>query len=208
MLIHQRQVAGPSGCRETRSAPSSLAGAVVANVIVRVRFCGNVRAVAIGRRSFVGRGDNSLQLLVAGDRKPIAISRTLPQKRTWTITSATAAPAREDLGRNEFRGAPMGWLMALVNQQAVADGRKRTVGFINPAISRSGWGRAMATTSARPRWYGKYSSETGYDLVTGWGSPKGPAGSTPLHHNGSVEKVHSRASLTVTRQKNKLLRRW
>ena len=78
LLIHQRQIARPTGRCETRSTPSSRASAVVANVIVRVPFCGNVGAIAIGLRSFVGSGDNARSLLPTGDGNPI-----------WRNTAAT-----------------------------------------------------------------------------------------------------------------------
>ncbi len=79
---------------------------------------------------------------------------------------------------NEYGGtsfaAPM-WAgyLALVNQQAVANGSK-TVGFINPSLYTIGLGSSYATdfhdvTSGS----NGYSATTGYDLATGWGSPNG-----------------------------------
>jgi kumamolisin len=78
---------------------------------------------------------------------------------------------------NEYGGtsfaAPM-WAgyIALVNQQLVANG-KPTIGFINPTIY------AQNVTSSYSADFhdiisgtsGSYSAVTGYDLVTGWGSP-------------------------------------
>jgi subtilase family serine protease len=63
--------------------------------------------------------------------------------------------------------------IALVNQQLVADGDK-TIGFINPTIYAQNITSTYATdfhdiTSGKS---GSYSAVTGYDLVTGWGSPK------------------------------------
>ncbi len=71
---------------------------------------------------------------------------------------------------------------ALVNQQAAAQG-KPNVGFINPAVYALGKGPYATyascfhdiTTgnnfnSSSPN---KYSATTGYDLCTGWGTPKG-----------------------------------
>jgi len=80
---------------------------------------------------------------------------------------------------NEYGGtsfaAPM-WAgyVALVNQQLVADGYK-TIGFINPYLYAFGVSSSHGTdfhdiTSGKS---GKYSAVKGYDLVTGWGSPKG-----------------------------------
>jgi len=80
---------------------------------------------------------------------------------------------------NEYGGtsfaAPM-WAgyMALVNQQLVADGYK-PLGFINPYLYAFGLSSSYGTdfhdiTSGKS---GSYSAVTGYDLVTGWGSPNG-----------------------------------
>ena len=79
---------------------------------------------------------------------------------------------------NEYGGtsfaAPM-WAgyLALVNQQAVANGNK-TVGFINPTLYTIGLGSNYHTdfhdiTSGS----NGYSATAGYDLATGWGSPNG-----------------------------------
>jgi len=78
---------------------------------------------------------------------------------------------------NEYGGtsfaAPM-WAayIALVNQQRALNGEK-TIGFINPTIYPLGVGGNYKTdfhdvTSGKS---GSYSAVTGYDLVTGWGSP-------------------------------------
>jgi kumamolisin len=80
---------------------------------------------------------------------------------------------------NEYGGtsfaAPM-WAgyIALVNQQLAENG-KATIGFINPAIYAENVTPSYATdfhdvTSGTS---GSYSAVTGYDLVTGWGSPHG-----------------------------------
>jgi kumamolisin len=78
---------------------------------------------------------------------------------------------------NEYGGtsfaAPM-WAayIALVNQQLAAQG-KSTIGFINPTIYAQNVTSVYDTdfhdiTSGKS---GSYSAVTGYDLVTGWGSP-------------------------------------
>lgn len=64
--------------------------------------------------------------------------------------------------------------MALANQQAVANGGA-TEPFINTRIYQTGLGTSYTTyfhdvTSGSN---GSYSAATGYDLVTGWGSPNG-----------------------------------
>jgi subtilase family serine protease len=80
---------------------------------------------------------------------------------------------------NEYGGtsfaAPM-WAayVALVNQQLVADGYSR-IGFIDPYLYAFGVSSSYGTdfhdvTSGKS---GSYSAVTGYDLVTGWGSPNG-----------------------------------
>jgi subtilase family serine protease len=79
---------------------------------------------------------------------------------------------------NEYGGtsfaAPM-WAgyLALVNQQAVANGN-HTVGFINPTLYTIGGGSNYDSdfhdiTSGS----NGYSATVGYDLATGWGSPNG-----------------------------------
>jgi hypothetical protein len=63
--------------------------------------------------------------------------------------------------------------MALVNQQAVANGNS-PLGFVNPAIYNIGVGSGYSAafhditvgTNGEP-------TTTGYDLATGWGSPNG-----------------------------------
>ena len=80
---------------------------------------------------------------------------------------------------NEYGGtsfaAPM-WAgyIALVNQQLAEDGQP-TIGFINPTIYAQNVTSSYATdfhdiTSGTS---GSFSAVTGYDLVTGWGSPNG-----------------------------------
>jgi len=87
---------------------------------------------------------------------------------------------------NEYGGtsfaAPM-WAgyLALTNQQYLANGNTTTLGFINPAIYDIGAGADYDTdfhdiTSGS----NGYSATVGYDLVTGWGSPNGPALLTAL----------------------------
>jgi subtilase family serine protease len=79
---------------------------------------------------------------------------------------------------NEFGGtsfaAPM-WagLIALVNEKLASEG-KASIGFLNPTIYPANVTSNYATgfhdvTSGRS---GSFSATTGYDLVTGWGSPK------------------------------------
>lgn len=79
---------------------------------------------------------------------------------------------------NEYGGtsfaAPM-WAgyLALVNEQAVANGN-HSVGFINPSLYTLGTGSSYDSDFHDITSGGNgYSATTGYDLATGWGSPKG-----------------------------------
>jgi subtilase family serine protease len=107
---------------------------------------------------------------------------------------------------NEFGGtsfaAPM-WAgyVALVNQQLAANG-DATIGFINPTIYAQNVTSSYATdfhdiTSGTS---GSFSAETGYDLVTGWGSPNGVGLINALAGNSSTPGFNlsaSPASLSV-----------
>ena len=79
-------------------------------------------------------------------------------------------------GGTSFAAPRWAGYLALVNQQSVAyEDEESTVGFINPTIYTIGLGSSYGTdfhdiTSGSN---GTYSAVTGYDLVTGWGSPNG-----------------------------------
>ena len=63
--------------------------------------------------------------------------------------------------------------IALVNQQRAADG-KSTIGFLNPTIYAENANASTYTADFHDITSGKsgsYSAVTGFDLVTGWGSP-------------------------------------
>lgn len=77
-------------------------------------------------------------------------------------------------GGTSFAAPRWAGYLALVNQQAVANGLP-TPGFLNPTLYSIGLGSNHATnfhdiTSGSN---GTYSCQVGYDLVTGWGSPNG-----------------------------------
>jgi subtilase family serine protease len=82
---------------------------------------------------------------------------------------------RKQGGGTSYAAPLWAGLTAMMNQQALANGRS-TVGFLNPALYDIGTGTSYdsdfhdITNGSN----GKYSAVTGYDLVTGWGSPKGP----------------------------------
>jgi kumamolisin len=76
-------------------------------------------------------------------------------------------------GGTSFAAPMWAGYIALVNQQLISQG-KSTVGFINPTIYAENVTSSYSTgfhdiTSGKS---GSYSAVTGYDLVTGWGSPK------------------------------------
>ena len=77
-------------------------------------------------------------------------------------------------GGTSFAAPMWAGYLALVNQQAVANGNS-VLGFINPALYSIGLGSSYGAdfhdiTSGTS---GSYSAVTAYDLVTGWGSPNG-----------------------------------
>jgi subtilase family serine protease len=86
----------------------------------------------------------------------------------------------DDFGGGTSSAAPL-WagFMALVNQQAAANGHK-SLGLINPAIYAIGNSTNYSacfndTTTGNNEWPSspsQYSAVTGYDLCTGWGTPK------------------------------------
>lgn len=80
-------------------------------------------------------------------------------------------------GGTSFAAPRWAAYLALVNQQSVAHGHG-TLGFINPTIYSIGLGKG--STSYGTNFHditsgnnGTYSTQKGYDLVTGWGSPNG-----------------------------------
>jgi len=75
-------------------------------------------------------------------------------------------------GGTSFAAPRWAGYLALVNQQAVANGNG-SVGFINPSIYAIGLGSSYGN-AFHDITRGKnstYSTKPGYDLVTGWGSP-------------------------------------
>nr|WP_281372372.1 S53 family peptidase [Granulicella arctica] len=90
----------------------------------------------------------------------------------YTCADQTTCLANE-YGGTSFAAPMWAGFIALVNQQLVANGDS-TIGFINPTIYAQNITSTYSTdfhdiTSGKS---GSYSAVTGYDLVTGWGSPK------------------------------------
>jgi subtilase family serine protease len=84
-------------------------------------------------------------------------------------------------GGTSFAAPRWAGFLALVNQQAVANGRG-TVGYINPALYNIGISKSYSsafhdiTSGSNPPAAGGgsgFNAVPGYDLVTGWGSPAG-----------------------------------
>jgi subtilase family serine protease len=78
-------------------------------------------------------------------------------------------------GGTSFAAPMWAGYIALVNQQLVENG-KPTIGFLNPTIYAQNTQIVMSSYAAdfhdiTSGTSGSYSATTGYDLVTGWGSP-------------------------------------
>jgi len=89
----------------------------------------------------------------------------------YTCADQTTCLANE-YGGTSFAAPMWAGYIALVNQQLASQGDK-TIGFINPTIYAQNVTSSYAAdfhdiTSGTS---GSYSAVTGYDLVTGWGSP-------------------------------------
>ncbi|MGD0648030.1 MAG: S53 family serine peptidase [Acidobacteriaceae bacterium] len=89
----------------------------------------------------------------------------------YTCADQTACLAN-DYGGTSFAAPMWAAYIALVNQQLASQG-KGTIGFINPTIYAQNVTSVYDTdfhdiTSGKS---GSYTAVTGYDLVTGWGSP-------------------------------------
>jgi kumamolisin len=93
----------------------------------------------------------------------------------YTCADQTTCLANE-YGGTSFATPMWAAYIALADEQ-LANSGEATLGFINPAIYAENITSSYATdfhdiTSGTS---GSYSAEVGYDLVTGWGSPKGAA---------------------------------
>jgi subtilase family serine protease len=93
---------------------------------------------------------------------------------TFYVCADQTTCTANDYGGTSFATPMWAGYIALVNQQLAANGEP-TIGFINPTIYEQSVTSAYASefhdiTSGTS---GSYSAVTGYDLVTGWGSPNG-----------------------------------
>jgi len=106
---------------------------------------------------------------------------------TFYVCADQTTCTANNYGGTSFAAPMWAGYIALVNQQLVANG-KSTIGFLNPTIYAQNVTSSYASdfhdiTSGTS---GSFSAVTGYDLVTGWGSPNSGlisaltgAGSTP-----------------------------
>jgi subtilase family serine protease len=93
---------------------------------------------------------------------------------TFYVCADQTTCTANDYGGTSFATPMWAGYLALVNQQLAENGQS-TIGFINPTIYAQNITSAYDTdfhdiTSGTS---GSYSAVTGYDLVTGWGSPNG-----------------------------------
>jgi subtilase family serine protease len=78
-------------------------------------------------------------------------------------------------GGTSYAAPQWAGLIAMANEQLVDQGGS-TLGFLNPALYAIGVGSGFDSDfhDLLSGSNGKYTAVKGYDLVTGWGSPKGP----------------------------------
>ena len=105
----------------------------------------------------------------------VATARTFPRTANFTFyVCADQTTCTENLYGGTSFAAPM-WAgyMALVNQQALANGNP-PLGFINPTLYTLGEsGSYLVDFHDITSGSNGYSATVGYDLATGWGSPNG-----------------------------------
>jgi kumamolisin len=96
----------------------------------------------------------------------------------YTCADQTTCLANE-YGGTSFAAPMWAGYIALVNQQLANNG-EGTIGFINPTIYAQNESGGALTSAYATDFHditsgtsGSYSATTGYDLVTGWGSPNG-----------------------------------
>jgi subtilase family serine protease len=119
---------------------------------------------------------------------------------TFYVCADQTTCTANDYGGTSFAAPMWAGYLALINQQAVANGNK-TLGFINPSLYTIGEGSSYDSdfhdvTSGS----NGFSATTGYDLATGWGSPNGSGLINALAGSGSPSFTLSASpsSLTIT----------
>jgi len=104
---------------------------------------------------------------------------------TFYVCADQTACTSNVYGGTSFAAPMWAGYLALVNQQAVANGQP-TLGFINPSLYTIGLGSSY-TTDFHDITSGSngFSATTGYDLASGWGSPNGSGLLNALAGSGS-----------------------
>jgi hypothetical protein len=124
---------------------------------------------------------------------------------TFYVCADQSGCTANNYGGTSFAAPMWAGYLALVNQQAVANGGK-TVGFINPSLYTIGTGSSYSS-DFHDILSGSngYSATSGYDLATGWGSPHGAglinalAGGSP---SSDFSLSASPSSVSVTQGSN------
>jgi len=93
---------------------------------------------------------------------------------TFYVCADQTTCTANSYGGTSFAAPMWAGYLALVNQQAAINGATKGIGFINPSLYTIGMGSSYGSdfhdiTSGS----NGFSATTGYDLVTGWGSPNG-----------------------------------
>ena len=93
---------------------------------------------------------------------------------TFYVCADQTTCTANSYGGTSFAAPMWAGYLALVNQQAVANGATKGIGFINPQLYTIGLGSSY-NSDFHDIISGSngYSATNGYDLVTGWGSPNG-----------------------------------
>ena len=97
---------------------------------------------------------------------------------TFYVCADQTTCTENEYGGTSFAAPMWAGFIALANQQAVTD-QQPLVGFLNPTIYAENESGGALTTTYTADFHditsgtsGSYSAVTGYDLVTGWGSPQ------------------------------------
>ena len=92
---------------------------------------------------------------------------------TFYVCADQSACTANNYGGTSFAAPMWAGYLALINQQAIANGNK-PLGFINPSLYSIGVGSSYdANFHDITSGSNGFSATTGYDLASGWGSPNG-----------------------------------
>jgi subtilase family serine protease len=109
---------------------------------------------------------------------------------TFYVCADQDACTANEYGGTSFAAPMWAGYLALANEQHLLNGSTTTLGFINPALYTIGGGSNYDTDFHDCLTGGNtYGCTVGYDLSTGWGSPKGSALIDALAGNASGPAV-------------------